>query len=301
MSQTQDNFTQQWGEYRNRANQQLEEFFTQTQKKQTGALEQAMRYSTQGGGKRFRAMLVYASGHCFGATFEALDCPAAALELIHAYSLIHDDLPAMDDDDTRRGQASCHIQYDEATAILAGDALQTLAFELLAQPNEHASADRTLKMIQVLAQAAGAAGMVGGQALDMLETGKPLGQDALQNIHERKTGALIRAALTIGALAAKSVSKKELALIDQYGRDLGLAFQVVDDILDQTQNSEQLGKPSGADRALGKNTYPALMGLAAAQDYADQLVYSAQQSLGKIERDTTFLGRLTDFTRQRDH
>ena len=182
-----------------------------------------------------------------------------------------------------------------------GDALQTLAFEILAQENLAITHQQQLQMIHRLAHASGANGMVGGQSLDMIATGKHLEQAQLQNVHELKTGALIRAALVLGALAADDTQEKEIKLIDQFGRDIGLAFQVVDDILDQTQSSEQLGKPGGADAALNKNTYPALLGLESAQQYAAKLVQSAQQSLGKIERDTSFLTQLSEFTQHRDH
>ena len=294
-------FLAQWARYSERANHHLEQRLNQLPNAVAPRLGDAIRHSALGGGKRFRAMLVYAAGTCLGAELDRLDAPALALEMIHAYSLIHDDLPAMDDDDLRRGQASCHIEFDEATAILAGDALQALAFEEIATPIPGLSAERQLRMVRRLAIASGMAGMAGGQSLDISATGKKLDQAALQGIHEHKTGALIRAALELGALAAPDADAQDLAAMDDYGRRLGLAFQVVDDILDLTQSSEQLGKQSGADDAMKKNTYPALMGLAAAQQYADELVHSAQQSLGKIGGDVEFLYQLADFTRSRDH
>ena len=304
-------FQSQWAHYKDRANQQLGRLLTNqglanreltdSQSCAAGQLAEAMQYSTQNGGKRFRAMLVYASGHCFGAQIEALDAPAIALELIHAYSLIHDDLPAMDDDSLRRGQASCHIQFDEATAILAGDALQTLAFDVLSTNNAALSASQQLQMIQNLSHASGLCGMAGGQSLDIIATGKTLKQDALQLIHEHKTGALIRSALTLGGLASADIQPQELRILDAYGHDIGLAFQVVDDILDLTQSSEKLGKTSGADAALDKNTYPDLMGLEGARQYAGELIHSARQSLGKLRRDTFFLSQLAEFTLNRDH
>ena len=294
-------FATQWDRYRERANLHLERVFSSLIEKQEGRLIRAMRYSTQNGGKRFRAMLVYASGQCFGAEQSLLDMPACAIELIHAYSLVHDDLPAMDDDDIRRGRPSCHIQFDEATAILAGDALQSLAFERLAASGEGLSAEQRVRMVHLLAHASGVSGMAEGQSLDMISTGEQADRNALQKIHERKTGTLIRAALGLGALAAPGVQEHELEAIDEYGRLIGLAFQVVDDILDETQSSEQLGKQSGADAARDKNTYPALMGLSSSQEYANQLVHSAQQSLGKITGDTDFLYQLAEFTLLRDH
>jgi len=294
-------FHQQWAQHKARANQQLTDFFSAHRNQQSERLMHALEYSVQNGGKRFRAMLVYASGSCFGARVDALDNAAIALELMHAYSLVHDDLPAMDDDDLRRGQPSCHIRFDQATAILAGDALQSLAFEVLSQVSLHLNTSQQLSMVQRLAHASGPHGMAGGQSLDMLATGKPLNRAALQTIHEGKTGALIRCALAVGALASPDINQRELQILDQYGRDIGLAFQVVDDILDVTQDSETLGKQSGADTAQHKNTYPALMGLEAAREYAQQLVHSAGQSLGKLSRDTDFLLQLADFTLSRDH
>ncbi|MEE9447538.1 MAG: farnesyl diphosphate synthase [Arenicellales bacterium] len=294
-------FKAQWGVYQAQANQALNAELSRLLSSVDDPLAAAMRYSTENGGKRFRAMLVYASGQCFNAASDGLDAPALALEFIHAYSLIHDDLPAMDDDDLRRGQPSCHLKFDEATAILAGDALQTLAFEILSEPNPNLSSAQQIKMVQQLAKASGASGMAGGQSLDMLATGTQTNQATLQNIHERKTGALIRVALVLGALASNDTTDQELDIISEYGHLIGLAFQVVDDILDVTQSSEMLGKQSGADAALDKNTYPALMGLTQARDYAAQLVHSAQQSLGKLKRDTAFLHQLAEFTQHREH
>lgn len=301
MTQPSDDFATQWAHYKTRANQQIEAAFERNLHHNDERLADAMRHSTQNGGKRFRAMLVYASGECFGAELQALDNAAIALEFMHAYSLVHDDLPAMDDDDLRRGKPSCHLQFDEATAILAGDALQALAFEMLTEEIESVNTAQQIKMIKRLASAAGVLGMAGGQSLDILATGKTLDQNALQGIHERKTGALIRAALLVGALASNNVSDEELTLIDEYGRKIGLAFQVVDDILDLTQSSQQLGKQSGADAALDKNTYPSLMGLEAAQQYATKLVQTAHISLDKLRRDTAFLHQLADFTLSRNY
>ncbi len=294
-------FAKQWKYYRARAKQQMEQVLCRMPSGENERLADALRFCTLNGGKRFRAMLVYASGECFGATQQSLDAPAVALELIHAYSLVHDDLPAMDDDDLRRGRPSCHIQFDEATAILAGDALQSLAFEVLSDESDVLTISQRLQMVNQLAAASGLTGMAGGQSLDIIATGRILDQPALQTVHEQKTGALIRTALSLGALAAPTITPQELSKIDEYGRLIGLAFQVVDDILDQTQSSEQLGKQSGVDAAMDKNTYPALLGLEGAQQYADQLVQSAQQSLGKLERDTDFLHQLAQFTRFRDH
>lgn len=285
-------FKAQWQQYKTRVQQQLESAFKRHLPDQTTRLAQAMRYSSLNNGKRFRAMLVYASGQSLGAKKEDLDSAAVAIELIHAYSLIHDDLPAMDNDDLRRGEPSCHIQFDEHTAILAGDALQSMAFEVLAgAPNQ------ALLMIQRLSRASG--DMVRGQSLDMMATGQKLTLTSLQHIHESKTGALIRAALVMGAMSAQA-KEQDIVALDDYGRHIGLAFQVTDDVLDQTQSSAKLGKKSGADMALNKNTYPALMGLESSQQYAAKLVKNAHQSLGKIQGDSVFLQQLADFTIRRE-
>ena len=221
-------------------------------------LADAMRYATLGGGKRLRAALLYATADDFGVPLDSVDAAACAIEAIHAYSLIHDDLPAMDDDDLRRGRPSTHRAFDEATAILAGDALNTLAFALLA--NSPLPPATRLVQIQTLADAAGWAGMIGGQMSDMAATGKTLTLPQLQVIHRGKTGALIRAALHLGALPATDYAA-HAATLDELGEHLGIAYQIADDILDATANSATLGKTAGKDAAQGKNTYPALLGL----------------------------------------
>ena len=221
-------------------------------------LHQAMRYAALGGGKRMRPLLVYASGQVFGVDEQALDAPAMAVELIHAYSLVHDDLPAMDDDALRRGRPTTHIAFDEATAILAGDALQTRAFSLLAD----AALPPLLRVhcLQSLAHASGAAGMCGGQALDIDATGHAQPLADLQRMHALKTGALIRAAVRMGALCGDA-PQPDLAQLDDFADALGLAFQVRDDILDVEASSEQLGKTAGKDQAQAKSTFPALLGM----------------------------------------
>ncbi|MBO9769612.1 MULTISPECIES: polyprenyl synthetase family protein [Xanthomonas] len=221
-------------------------------------LHAAMRHAVLGGGKRMRPLLVYASGALFGASEDQLDTPAVAVELIHAYSLVHDDLPAMDDDALRRGQPTVHIAFDEATAILAGDALQTRAFELLATAS--ASAELRVSWMQSLATAAGAAGMCGGQALDIDATGQLQSLQDLQRMHALKTGALIRAAVRMGALTGDAAAADQQRL-DEFADALGLAFQVRDDILDVESSSAQLGKTAGKDAAQAKSTYPALLGM----------------------------------------
>ena len=221
-------------------------------------LHAAMRHAVLGGGKRLRPLLVYAAGAATGAPEALLDAPAAAVELVHAFSLVHDDLPAMDDDALRRGRPTVHVAFDEATAILAGDALQALAFECLAQ----ADADAALRVswLATLAQATGAAGMCGGQALDMEATARRLAPAALENVHALKTGALIRASVRMGALAG-GASAATLAALDDYASALGLAFQIRDDLLDIEGDSAQLGKSAGKDQAQDKSTYPSLLGM----------------------------------------
>lgn len=243
----------------------------------------AMRHGSLLGGKRLRPYLVYASGQLFGLDLNNLDAPAAAIECIHAYSLIHDDLPAMDDDDLRRGQPTCHVKFGEANAILAGDALQTLAFSILADVVMHdvAAQDR-LSMISELARASGVAGMCAGQALDLAAEGKQVDLAALELIHRHKTGALIRAAVRLGALAAGERGRAALPLLDRYAEAIGLAFQVQDDILDVIGDTQTLGKRQGADQQLGKSTYPALLGLEGAQTKARDLYQEAVAALDEL-------------------
>jgi len=235
----------------------------------TERLREAMRYSTLGGGKRLRPALVYLTGESLGAPLTNLDAPAAAVELIHVYSLVHDDLPAMDDDDLRRGRPTCHRAYDEATAILVGDALQALAFSVLADETLGDVAPVTrLAMIKTLAFAAGTAGMAGGQAVDLAAVGQTLSVDAVENMHRRKTGALIKGSVLLGALGAAINSGPEWHALQLFGDEIGLAFQIQDDILDVEGDVAVLGKTTGADAALSKPTYPSTVGLPAARDRA---------------------------------
>ncbi|AEF23729.1 (2E,6E)-farnesyl diphosphate synthase [Pseudomonas fulva] len=240
----------------------------------------AMRYSVFNGGKRVRPLLAYAACEALGGAPAQADGAACAVELIHAYSLVHDDLPAMDDDDLRRGQPTTHIAFDEATAILAGDGLQSLAFDVLANTrhNPH-SAEIRLSMFQALAQAAGPAGMVGGQAIDLGSVGQQLQQPALEVMHRHKTGALIEAAVRLGALASGRADEQALTALSTYARAVGLAFQVQDDILDVESDTATLGKTQGKDQANDKPTYPALLGMAAAKAYALELRDQALQAL----------------------
>ena len=246
-----------------------------------GDLHQAMRYAALGGGKRIRPTLVYASGAAMGAPLETLDGPACAVEFIHAYSLIHDDLPAMDNDDLRHGQPTCHKAFGEALAILAGDALQALAFQVLSQDQAMVSDPAIrLRMAGVLAQAAGSRGMVGGQAIDLAAVGRDdLSLAELENMHIHKTGALIRASVLLGALSQSAIDPVALERLDRYAKCIGLAFQIRDDILDVIGDTATLGKAQGADRALGKPTYPALLGLDGARVHARALYEEALASL----------------------
>ncbi|ERI51117.1 farnesyl-diphosphate synthase [Pseudomonas sp. EGD-AK9] len=235
-------------------------------------LYQAMRYSVMNGGKRVRPLLVYAACEALGGKLDRADGAACAVELIHAYSLVHDDLPAMDDDDLRRGQPTTHKAFDEACAILAGDGLQSLAFEVLADRRRNPQdAEVRLQMIAALSAAAGPAGMVGGQAIDLGAVGLPLDQSALETMHRHKTGALIEASVLLGALASGNADELGLKALQQYARAIGLAFQVQDDILDVESDTATLGKTQGKDEANHKPTYPALLGLDAAKAYALEL------------------------------
>jgi len=243
-------------------------------------LHEAMRYAVLGEGKRIRPTLVYAGGLAVGANQEALDAPAGAIEFIHAYSLIHDDLPAMDDDELRRGKPSCHCAFGEATAILAGDALQSLAFQVLANNTATGVTDSTrLKMIKTLALASGSRGMAGGQAIDLAATGQLQNIAELEDMHIHKTGALIRASLVLGALNGTDTGSTQLEKLDHYAKCIGLAFQIRDDILDVEGEASTLGKNPGVDQSGEKSTYPALMGLEAAAQRADELHSEAMDSL----------------------
>ncbi|MDH1212966.1 polyprenyl synthetase family protein [Pseudomonas chengduensis] len=235
-------------------------------------LYQAMRYSVMNGGKRVRPLLVYAACEALEGDIERADGAACAVELIHAYSLVHDDLPAMDDDDLRRGQPTTHKAFDEASAILAGDALQSLAFGVLVDRRRNPqNAETRLQMIELLSQAAGPAGMVGGQAIDLGSVGLQLDKQALEVMHRHKTGALIEASVALGALASGNTDELACKALLHYARAIGLAFQVQDDILDVESDTATLGKTQGKDEAHDKPTYPALLGLDAAKDYALEL------------------------------
>ena len=265
-------------------------------------LHQAMRYSTLDGGKRMRPMLTYCTGNVLGISPEALDGVACAVEFIHVYSLIHDDLPAMDDDDLRRGKATCHKAFDEATAILTGDALQALAFEILANDTSIiASPEARLKMITTLTKASGSQGMVGGQAIDLASVGTKLTLPQLENMHIHKTGALIRASVTMATLAKADIEATVATKLDRYAKCIGLSFQVKDDILDEESDTATLGKTQGKDKDNDKPTYPALLGLAGAKQKAQELHENALDSLSIFGKEADLLRDLSLYIIQRDH
>lgn len=296
-------FTRLLNAYHDRVNAALSRFLAPLPF-QSSPLVNAMEYGALLGGKRLRPFLVYATGDMLKADPASLDAPAAAVECIHAYSLIHDDLPAMDDDNLRRGQPTCHIKFGEDTAILAGDALQTLAFSILAdEPMPGVAPQERIAMLSELARASGVAGMCGGQALDLAAEGKQIDLNALEQIHRHKTGALIRAAVRLGALAAGETGRQALPALDRYAEAIGLAFQVQDDILDVVGDTAVLGKRQGADQNLGKSTYPALMGLENARAKAWDLYQeslSALDTLAAQSFNTTSLQALASFIIERD-
>jgi len=262
----------------------------------TDRLRDAMRYSTLAGGKRLRPTLVYLTGESLGAPLEELDAAAASVELIHVYSLVHDDLPAMDDDDLRRGRPTCHRAFDEATAILVGDALQALAFTVLAdEGNGHQEPSTRLAMIRVLAQAVGTSGMAGGQAVDLAAVGQNLSVAAIEDMHRRKTGALIEGSVLLGALAAGVTVGPRLEGLRRFGAEIGLAFQIQDDILDVEGDPSLLGKTTGADAAHNKPTYPSTAGLDAARKRARQLRDDAIAALEPLGTNATALAELAHF------
>jgi farnesyl diphosphate synthase len=265
-------------------------------------LHEAMRYSTLDGGKRMRPMLAYCTGKALGIDPNLLDAPACAVECIHVYSLIHDDLPAMDNDDLRRGKPTSHKAFDEATAILAGDALQALAFEILAKdPSLNISAQQRLNMITALADASGSRGMVGGQAIDLQSVGTQLTLPELENMHIHKTGALIRASVNLAALTKADLDPQVAKKLDHYAKCIGLSFQVKDDILDLESDTATLGKTQGKDLNNDKPTYPALLGLAGAKQKAQELHEQALLSLADFGSEADLLRDLSLYIIQRDH
>ena len=257
-------------------------------------LHEAMRYATLEGGKRVRPLLAFAAGEVSGAAPERLEVAAAAVELIHAYSLVHDDLPCMDDDTLRRGKPTVHVEYDQATALLVGDALQALAFQLLAESSLAEQPAVQLEMVKILARAAGSRGMAGGQQIDLESTGKSLSLPELELMHIHKTGALIRAAVLLGFSCGKA-SEAERQKLDKYAKAIGLAFQVVDDVLDYDGSTATLGKTAGKDSKQGKPTYVSVLGIARAKEMAEALRGEAHAALSPLGASARRLGELADF------
>ena len=268
----------------------------------TANLQEAMAYAGLAGGKRLRPVLVYAAATAAGSNLERADKAAAAVELVHCYSLVHDDLPAMDDDDLRRGKPTVHKAYDEATAILVGDALLTLAFQTLADAEQDGiPASVCLEMVRTLATASGYQGMVAGQAMDFEAVGQALAIEQLEAMHALKTGALIRASVELGALSSPSLEKAQLAAMKSYARHVGLAFQIQDDILDVTGDTRTLGKPQGSDQALNKPTYTSILGLDAARSRAVALASAAVDDLEGLGENAEMLRKLALFVVERIH
>lgn len=265
-------------------------------------LHEAMRYAVLGGGKRIRPALVYAAGAALDTAAAMLDAPACAVELIHAYSLVHDDLPAMDNDDLRRGKPTCHRAFGEATALLVGDALQSLAFHVLVHdPAPQIPAQARLRMVEALAMAAGSRGMAGGQAIDLAAEGRTLDLAQLEDMHIHKTGALIRASVLLGAYSSPSVDETTLEKLDHYAKCIGLAFQIRDDILDVEGETGTLGKTQGADAARAKPTYPAILGLEPAKSRALELYTETMDTLASFDQRADPLRWIASYTVERNH
>jgi geranylgeranyl diphosphate synthase, type II len=288
-------------EYQQRVNRALDKWLPPEDLNPT-TLHQAMRYSVLGSGKRVRPVLVYATADALDIPLHKVDGIAAAVEIIHAYSLIHDDLPAMDDDDLRRGRPTCHKQFDEATAILAGDALQALAFYILSHdPEMTQDMANRIKMIEKLALFSGSRGMAGGQAIDLASVGKSLDITELETMHIHKTGALIRTSIHMAALSANDIDEQQLHALDQYAKKIGLSFQVQDDILDVISDTETLGKPQGSDAQLGKPTFPSIIGLKAAQEKALQLHHQALEAIASFGAKADILRTISHWFVARRH
>ncbi len=288
-------------EYQQRVNQALDHWLP-AEAVNPVELHKAMRYSVLAPGKRVRPALVYATASALGLDLQRVDGAAAAVEMIHAYSLIHDDLPAMDDDDLRRGRPTCHVAFNEATAILAGDALQALAFYVIshdAQMTENAAA--RLQMIEKLSLFSGSRGMAGGQAIDLAAVGKPLNIAELETMHIHKTGALIRTCIQFAALSAEGLSEDKFRALDSYAKAIGLSFQVQDDILDVTGDTETLGKPQGSDMQRNKPTFPSIIGLQASREKTDELHQKALQSLSIFGEEADILRYISAWFVERTH
>nr|WP_239253440.1 farnesyl diphosphate synthase [Candidatus Nitrotoga sp. M5] len=264
-------------------------------------LHAAMRYSVLDGGKRVRPLLAIAAGDLVGADCSRVNIVAAAVELIHAYSLVHDDMPCMDNDVLRRGKPTCHIEYDDATALLVGDSLQSLAFQLLAEHQLNNDAVQQLAMIKLLATASGSRGMAGGQAIDLTSVGSHLSMPELEFMHIHKTGALIRASVLLGAQCGPALGEVELARLDRYGKCVGLAFQVVDDVLDSEADTATLGKTAGKDAKQGKPTYVSLLGVQAAKQMASELHSEAMDALAEFGEPAGRLRDMANFILKRNY
>ncbi|AMO98613.1 polyprenyl synthetase family protein [Collimonas arenae] len=273
--------------------------FLPTETTTPAKLHQAMRYAALDGGKRVRPLLAFAAGELFSAPAAVVQRAAAAVEMIHAYSLVHDDMPCMDDDALRRGKPTVHVQYDEATALLVGDALQAQAFVVLAAADEGIDAARQIVMLRLLALASGSLGMCGGQAIDLASVGLNLSLAELEQMHKLKTGALLRASVLLGAWSGKVLSQEEVAALEAYGAAIGLAFQVVDDILDATADSATLGKTAGKDAADNKPTYVSILGLPESQALAEKLRNDAHEALAIFGDKARRLRELADLIVQR--
>lgn len=288
-------------QYRTRVDNALGEWLPSDQT-HPAHLHEAMRYSTFNGGKRVRPLLVYLTGEAINVPVEQLDGAACAIELIHSYSLVHDDLPAMDDDDLRRGKPTCHKAYDEATAILVGDGLQALAFYILAHDASMVDdAKARLQMSSLLAQASGSRGMVGGQAIDLASVGKILNLAELQDMHIHKTGALIRASVMLAAYSKPNLDIELIKNLDHYAKCIGLNFQIKDDILDIEGNTETLGKPQGSDIDANKPTYPAVVGMKEAKEMMMDLHQEALKSLNLLGDKAEPLRALAEYIVSREY
>ncbi len=296
-----DAFESLLGDYQQRVNQALDDWLP-AESVNPEELHKAMRYAVLAPGKRVRPVLVYATAAALGIDLQQVDGPAAAVEMIHAYSLIHDDLPAMDDDDLRRGRPTCHIKFNEATAILAGDALQALAFYVLSHDKNMTNDNAArLQMVENLSLFSGSRGMAGGQAIDLAAVGKPLNIAELETMHIHKTGALIRTCVQFAAFSASHLSNEKFKALDSYAKAIGLSFQVQDDILDVIGNTEILGKPQGSDSKHNKPTFPSIIGLQASREKAVELHQQALQSLSIFNEEADILRYISAWFVERTH
>ena len=287
--------------YQNRVNAALDKYLPGEDPPEHN-LAEAIRYSVIGGGKRIRPAMVYAAGEAMGVSTDLLDIPACAVEMIHAYSLIHDDLPAMDNDDLRRGRPTCHKAFDEATAMLAGDALQALAYEILAKDDhKELTPEHRIAMLSLLTEASGAHGMAGGQAVDLASVGKQLTLQQLEHMHQLKTGALIRASILLGGMCKQDISEDELSMLSDYAHCIGLSFQIQDDILDVIGDTETLGKPQGSDQEQEKPTFPAILGLEESRQRAIQQHELALKILEPLDEKADSLRQLSAYIVERQY